>query len=73
MVFRVMSGEKTITPNELKAKCRKYKVTAKKYEGDDLYSWAVFVNGRPVYTGLGRREIDYYKRIAVEIEEERRK
>lgn len=36
------------------------KITYKKYMGDDLYSWAVFVNGRPVITGLNRRMAKYY-------------
>lgn len=40
---------------------RKPKVTIRKYGGDDLYSWAVFVDGRPVMTGLGRREAQYQR------------
>ncbi len=39
----------------------KPKITARKYQGDDLYSWAVFVNDRPVITGLSRSEVPYYK------------
>ncbi len=35
------------------------KVTIRKYMGDDAYSWAVFVNGRPVLTGQTRREAQY--------------
>jgi len=31
------------------------RVTIRKYGGDDAYSWAVFVDGRPVMTGLNRR------------------
>lgn len=27
-----------------------------RYEGDDIYSWALFVNGRPVFTGMSRQE-----------------
>ena len=40
------------------------RVTARKYEGDDKYSWAVFIDGRPFVTGLGQSEVDYYKRSA---------
>jgi hypothetical protein len=32
------------------------KWTYKKYMGDDVYSWAVFRDGRPVMTGMGRTE-----------------
>ena len=32
------------------------KWTYKKYMGDDLYSYAVFKDGRPVMTGMGRNE-----------------
>jgi hypothetical protein len=39
----------------------KRKITARKYMGDDAYSWAVFVDGRPAYTGLTRREVPYYR------------
>jgi hypothetical protein len=27
--------------------------------GDDLYSWALFINGKPAYTGMGRREAEW--------------
>ena len=37
------------------------RITARKYQGDDAYSWAVFLNGRPVYTGLSRGSVKYYK------------
>ena len=40
------------------------RVTARKYMGDDLYSWAVFIDGRPFVTGLGRSEVPYYKEQA---------
>jgi len=35
----------------------------KKYMGDDAYSWAVFDKrtGRPVITGLSKREAEYYR------------
>lgn len=42
------------------------RVTARKYEGDDAYSWAIFVDGRPRLTGLTRREVPYYKKIEVD-------
>lgn len=40
------------------------KITARKYMGDDKYSWAVFVNGRPAYTGLAKSQVAYYKSLA---------
>lgn len=35
-----------------------------RYEGDDIYSWAVFRKGspRPVVAGLSRQEAKHYKR-----------
>lgn len=35
------------------------KYTVRKHLGDDLYSWAVFKNGRPVLTGQSRSEAQY--------------
>lgn len=49
------------------------KITAKKCGGDDAYSWAVFVKGIPVMTGLSRGEVDYYKRQAARRIMERRR
>lgn len=49
---------------------KKIKITARKYEGDDLYSWAVFRSDypdRPCYSGLGRNEIPYYKGLVQQI------
>jgi hypothetical protein len=43
------------------------RITARKYEGDDAYSWAVFIDGKPMVTGLSRREVPYYKKEAAEI------
>lgn len=43
------------------------KVTARKYLGDDRYSWAIFVDGRPAVTGLSRREVPYHKQRIKEI------
>ena len=40
----------------------KKRVTAKKYMGDDLYSWAVFLDGRPVMTGISKSQVKYYKK-----------
>jgi hypothetical protein len=39
------------------------KVSIRKYEGDDEYSWAVFKSdqSRPVVAGLGKREAQYHK------------
>lgn len=42
----------------------KSRITAKKYTGDDAYSWAVFIDGRPLVTGLVKSEVPYYKRLA---------
>ena len=36
-------------------------MTARKYQGDDSRSWAVFINGRPFVTGLSKSEVPYYK------------
>lgn len=54
-----------------KKEFRKYKITARKYEGDDCYSWAVFHDGRPVVTGLGRDQVNHYKREILEIVKKR--
>lgn len=40
----------------------KKRVTAKKHGGDDRYSWAVFLDGRPQVTGLAKTQVAYYKR-----------
>lgn len=49
----------------------KIRITARKYQGDDLYSWAVFIDGRPFVTGLSRREVPYYRAEAEKILEKR--
>ena len=36
---------------------------ARKFEGDDCASWAIFVDGRPVLTGLTKSEVPYYRLI----------
>lgn len=42
---------------------KRSKVTTKKWGGDDLYSWAVFVDGRVVrgLTGLNRSQAASFK------------
>jgi hypothetical protein len=42
----------------------KKRVTARKFEGDDAASWAVFIDGRPFVTGLAKSEVPYYRRQA---------
>lgn len=42
----------------------KPKITVRKYNGDDCYSWAVFRDGRPVFTGLSRDQARYYRKQA---------
>ena len=54
-----------MTKAELTKECRKIGITARKFEGDDAYSWAVFQCGVPKITGLGRSEVDYWKRTFV--------
>jgi hypothetical protein len=38
------------------------RITARKFEGDDQYSWTIFLDGRPVMTGLSKREVPYCKK-----------
>lgn len=42
----------------------KVKVTAKKWNGDDSYSWAIFRSdqSQPVIAGLHRTEVPSYKK-----------
>jgi hypothetical protein len=42
------------------------KITVKKLGGNDMYSWAVLIDGRPAFTGLSRAEVPHYKKIATE-------
>lgn len=46
-------------------KIRKPKITARKHNGDDAYSWAVFRDGRVVFAGLSRAQVPYYKEQAL--------
>jgi hypothetical protein len=55
-----------MTPEDWKKLFKKHKITSKKYGGDDIYSWAVFKDGRPVVTGCSRNEADYYKKRTAE-------
>ena len=41
----------------------KAKITIKKYMGDDIYSWAVFKDDKPILTGLDRPSAQYYRDI----------
>lgn len=57
---------------ELEAKYGKdviSRVKIRKYNGDDHYSWAVFVDGRPIITGLSQHSANFekiqaYKRLS---------
>lgn len=51
----------------LKAEFRKYGITARKYEGDDSESWAVFRNGQPTFTGMNIHSVNYYKKLTLRI------
>lgn len=42
----------------------KQKITVRKYNGDDRYSWAVFRDGHPVFTGLSRGQATHYRKLA---------
>ncbi len=37
------------------------RITVKKWGGNDDYSWAVLVDGKPAVTGLSKREVPHYK------------
>jgi len=49
------------------------RVTTAKYGGNDRYSWAVFVDGRPAATGCSRSEATYHARRIKELLAERAK
>jgi hypothetical protein len=36
--------------------------------GDDRASWAVFRDGKVVVSGLEKREVEYYKKLAAAME-----
>ena len=43
---------------------KKPKVTVRKFNGDDNYSWAVLIDGVVVYSGLHSSERKHYKKLA---------
>lgn len=45
----------------------KSRISACKFQSDDHWSWAVFIDGLPFVTGLGKNEIPYYKKRAIEL------
>lgn len=42
------------------------RITARKAGGDDLASWAVFIDGRQFVNGLTRPEVPHYRRQALD-------
>jgi hypothetical protein len=42
------------------------RVKMRKYEGDDQYSWAVFVDGWPKWTGMSRDEATWRRKKEIE-------
>jgi hypothetical protein len=48
---------------------KKIKISSRKYEGDDLHSWAVFRSDRsyPCFSGLARGECSYYEKAVEKI------
>lgn len=51
-----------------KDRCKKLskRVKAMKHQGDDHWSWAVFIDGIPFVTGLAKNEVPYYKGRAID-------
>lgn len=51
----------------------KIKVTARKWNGDDEYSWAIFRSDQiePVVAGLHKREVPGHKKTIIELIKER--
>lgn len=49
------------------------KITARKYEGNDANSWAVFIDGNVFVTGLSKYQVAYYKKLAAKVYAERYK
>ena len=47
------------------------RITARKYMGDDSESWSVFLDGRPVYNGMNRRSVPYYRSLVLDILKQR--
>ena len=50
---------------------RKYKITTRRYGGNDSYSWAVFLNNVPKVTGVARKSLHYYKCLVLEQEKKK--
>jgi len=50
------------------------RITIKKYNGDDNYSWAIFKNDNPFpsMTGLTKREAEDYKKMILKKWNERK-
>ncbi len=46
--------------------------TIAKRFGDDSYSWCLLKNGRPIMTGMMRREAQYQRDLHRKLEQERR-
>lgn len=57
--------ESCLSPDEEKKLFRKHKITARKYNGDDCYSWAVFRNGSVQFDGISQNSVLYYKRLVL--------
>lgn len=51
-----LEAYKKLTPKD-----RRKIAGIKKHEGDDLYSWALFINGRVAYSGMSRKEASWRK------------
>lgn len=41
------------------------RVTIRKYQGDDAYSYALFIDGRPTYNGMSRSEATWRRKSAI--------
>lgn len=44
------------------------KITSRKYNGNDKYSWAIFRSDKtkPCFTGLSKNEVPYYRKLTQE-------
>jgi len=47
---------------EAEQKNRVKRVRIRKWEGDDTYSWAMFVDGRVIYSGMSKSEAEWRRR-----------
>ena len=50
----------------LDQKDRKQHSRIAKYEGDDMYSWALFIRGRVAYCGMSRSEAAWRRKRYIE-------